>query len=72
MGNLGEKQWNINELKLNKRKQRVQLLCTTGVISNVSAYGAAKVEKSGDEIVSYDEDTYCDVELDNRNKFAFD
>ena len=68
LGNLGDKQWHINELRLNKAKQRVQLLCTTGVIGNLRAYGAARVNFDDDDIiVDYDEETYCELEAGVKN-----
>ncbi len=68
LGNLGDKQWHINELKLNKPKQRVQLLCTTGVIGNIRAYGAARVNFDDDDIITdYDKNTYCELEPEAKN-----
>ena len=62
LGNLGDKAWNINELDLKRKKQRLEMFCETGVIGEVAKHGIAMVERYDKEI-SYFEDTYCSVDI---------
>ena len=67
LGNLGESALNINELNLNRKSQRLEMFCETGVIGEITKHGIALVERFDNEM-SYFEDTYCGTEISQSNK----